>query len=63
MTAPSPQLGAGAMTDGPRKAVSYQKMSLTAEVGHWTMIVITAGLWTPVYLAARRKRKTVTYFR
>lgn len=47
----------------PRKAVSRQKMSYAAEIGHWTMIVLTAGLWIPVYLNAKRKRKTVTRFR
>lgn len=28
---------------------------------HWTMLLCTLGLWTPVYLAARRRRVTVTY--
>ncbi|GHF74012.1 hypothetical protein [Streptomyces thermodiastaticus] len=28
---------------------------------HWTMMVCTVGLWTPVYLAARRRRVTVTH--
>jgi cytochrome b561 len=27
---------------------------------HWTMIVCTVGLWTPIYLAARRRRVTIT---
>ena len=28
---------------------------------HWTMMFITVGLWTPVFLAARRRRVTVTH--
>ncbi|MEU2780542.1 hypothetical protein [Streptomyces sp. NPDC007110] len=28
---------------------------------HWTMLLCTVGLWTPVYLAARRRRVTVTH--
>jgi hypothetical protein len=28
---------------------------------HWTMMICTVGLWTPVYLAARRRRVTVTH--
>lgn len=28
---------------------------------HWTMMLFTIGLWTPVYLAARRRRVTVTH--
>ncbi|WP_405925430.1 hypothetical protein [Streptomyces sp. NBC_00035] len=28
---------------------------------HWTMIVCTVGLWTPFFLAARRRRLTVTH--
>lgn len=51
------------MTDGPRKAVSRQKMSWVAAAGHWTMMILTAGLWIPVYLNAKRKLKTVTRFR
>ncbi|MGW8376907.1 hypothetical protein [Streptomyces sp. ODS28] len=27
---------------------------------HWTLIICTVGLWTPVYLAARRRRVTIT---
>ncbi|MEV4966668.1 hypothetical protein AB0886_05290 [Streptomyces sp. NPDC024062] len=27
---------------------------------HWTMLLLTVGLWTPVYLSARRRRVTVT---
>lgn len=35
-------------------------MPVGLEIFHWFMIVCTMGLWTPVYLSARRKRKTVT---
>lgn len=28
---------------------------------HWTMMICTCFLWTPVYLAARRRRVTVTH--
>jgi len=28
---------------------------------HWTMLLFTCGLWTPVFLAARRRRLTVTH--
>ena len=35
-------------------------MPISLSVFHWTMIMFTCGLWTPVYLSARRKRKTVT---
>lgn len=44
----------------PRRMVSRQRMSFGASAFHWFMIVSTGGLWIPVYLSARRKRKTVT---
>lgn len=44
----------------PRRAITRQKMSIGLELFHWTMIICTAGCWTPVYLAGKRKRKTVT---
>jgi hypothetical protein len=28
---------------------------------HWTMMFLTVGLWTPFFLAARRRRVTVTH--
>lgn len=28
---------------------------------HWTMMICTLGLWTPVFLAGRRRRLSVTY--
>lgn len=28
---------------------------------HWFMMFMTLGLWTPVFLAARRRRVTVTH--
>lgn len=28
---------------------------------HWTMMIFTVGLWTPFFLAARRRRVTVTH--
>jgi hypothetical protein len=44
----------------PRQMVSRQRMSFGASAFHWFMIISTGGLWLPVYLSARRKRKTVT---
>jgi len=44
----------------PRYSVSYRKMGWIAGTFHVGMMVVTMGLWTPVYLAARRGRKTVT---
>lgn len=35
-------------------------MPVSIAAFHWFMIVCTCGLWTPVYLAGKRKRKTVT---
>lgn len=35
-------------------------MSVGAEVFHWTMIFATAGLWLPVYIIAKKRRKIVT---
>lgn len=43
-----------------KHTVTRRPMSVTALTAHWTMIVMTGGLWTPVYLNARRKRKLVT---
>ncbi|WP_327415422.1 hypothetical protein [Streptomyces sp. NBC_01233] len=43
------------------KIKTRQKMGCLAAGFHWTMIVCTVGLWTPIYLSARRKRVTVTY--
>jgi hypothetical protein len=44
----------------PRYSVSYRKMGWLAGTFHGFMMFMTMGLWTPVYLAARRGRKTVT---
>lgn len=44
----------------PRRMVSRRKMPIGLEIFHWVMILGTCGLWTPVYLSAKRKRKTVT---
>lgn len=44
----------------PRRMVTTRPMGAGAEVFHWTMILCTGGLWVPVYLAARRARKTIT---
>ncbi|MGW2170402.1 hypothetical protein ACWC1C_07700 [Streptomyces sp. NPDC001705] len=43
------------------KMKSRRRMGWIAMGFHWTMIVCTVGLWTPVYLAARRRRVTVTH--
>jgi hypothetical protein len=47
----------------PNKIVSRRKMGFILHAFHWTMIVCTLGLWTPVYLSGLRKRKTVTRYR
>lgn len=44
----------------PRYTVSYRKMGWIAGTFHACMMAFTFGLWTPVYLMARRGRKTVT---
>jgi hypothetical protein len=44
----------------PRTQVTYRKMGLIAGTFHVCMMLLSCGLWTPVYLAARRGRKTVT---
>lgn len=38
-----------------------RKMGWIAITFHWTMMLMTVGLWTPVYLSARRRRLTVTH--
>lgn len=44
----------------PHRVVTTRPMGAGAEVFHWTMILCTGGLWVPVYLAAKRARKTIT---
>ncbi|MGI5353468.1 hypothetical protein ACQEU8_36625 [Streptomyces sp. CA-250714] len=36
-----------------------RKMGWVAIGFHWTMMLFTVGLWTPIFLAARRRRLTV----
>lgn len=48
---------------GSRRSVSRNRMSFGVEIFHWFMILCTCGLWTPVYLSGKRKRKTVTSYR
>jgi hypothetical protein len=43
------------------KIKTRRKMGWILIAFHWTMILCTVGLWTPVYLAARRRRVTVTH--
>lgn len=43
------------------KIKTRQRMGWLAIGFHWTMIICTIGLWTPLYLAARRRRVTVTH--
>lgn len=43
------------------KIKTRRKMGWIAIAFHWTMMICTIGLWTPVYLAARRRRLTVTH--
>jgi hypothetical protein len=47
----------------PHTMVTKRPMSAMAQVFHWTMIVFTGGLWTPVYLAAIRSRRVTTTWR
>jgi hypothetical protein len=41
------------------KTVVEQPMSLSAEIMHMVMILCSGGLWLPVYLAAKRRHRTV----
>ena len=43
------------------KIKTRRKMGWVALGFHITMMVFTVGLWTPVFLAARRRRVTVTH--
>jgi cytochrome b561 len=43
------------------KIKTRRKMGWILIAFHWTMILCTVGLWTPIYLAARRRRITVTH--
>lgn len=43
------------------KIKTRRKMGWLLIAFHWTMMLCTIGLWTPVYLAARRRRLTVTH--
>jgi hypothetical protein len=44
----------------PRYSVTYRPMGWIAGTFHFVMMVCTMGLWTPVYLLARRGRRSVT---
>ncbi|MFI8830534.1 hypothetical protein ACIGPN_05840 [Streptomyces afghaniensis] len=43
------------------KIKTRRKMGWVAIGFHCTMMLFTVGLWTPVFLAARRRRLTVTH--
>jgi cytochrome b561 len=43
------------------KIKTRRKMGWILIAFHWTMILMTVGLWTPIYLAARRRRVTITH--
>lgn len=43
------------------KIKTRRKMGWIALTFHWFMIFMTIGLWTPFFLAARRRRLTVTH--
>ncbi|MBR8638603.1 hypothetical protein KEF29_03135 [Streptomyces tuirus] len=47
--------------DDMAKIKTRRKMGWILIAFHWTMIVCTVGLWIPVYLAARRRRVTITH--
>lgn len=38
-----------------------RKTGWVALAFHWTMIIITCGLWYPIYASRRRSRVTVTH--
>ncbi|MFJ2863668.1 hypothetical protein [Kitasatospora sp. NPDC087314] len=44
------------------KVVTRRKMGPFALTGHIFMMFLTCGLWIPVFLMARRGRKTVTKY-
>lgn len=60
---PPPQVFVQQVNQGPRSAVTRRPMSIAEGIFHAFMIVMTCGLWIPVYLARRRSLKTVTRFR
>lgn len=43
------------------KIKTRRKMGWFAMAVHFTLILCSAGLWTPMYLAARRRRVTITH--
>lgn len=43
------------------KIKTRRKMGWISLAFHWTMMLLTIGIWTPVYLAARRRRVTITH--
>ena len=43
------------------KIKTRRKMGWIALTFHWFMMFMTVGLWTPIYLAARRRRVTITH--
>lgn len=43
-----------------RVIVTRDPMPITLAVFHGCMLFLTCGLWTPVFLASRRRRKHVT---
>ncbi|MFD5467596.1 hypothetical protein ACFWIQ_33000 [Kitasatospora sp. NPDC127059] len=45
------------------KIVSRRPMGPFALTGHIVMMIMTCGLWIPVFLMARRGRKTVTKYK
>ncbi|MFD0408637.1 hypothetical protein [Kitasatospora sp. NPDC127116] len=45
------------------KIVTRRRMGPFALAGHIFMMLCTCGLWTPVFLMARRGRKTVTKYK
>ena len=58
-----PQVYVQQVSQGPRSAVTRRPMSITEGTFHAFMMLMTCGLWTPVYLARRRSLKMVTKFR
>jgi hypothetical protein len=60
---PSPYGPPPAACGPPQRAVTRRPMPISLELFHWAMMLVTCGLWLPVYLASKRSRKSVTTWR
>lgn len=41
--------------------VGRREMSAMAKLFHWTMILMTVGMWLPVYWVAKKSTRNVRY--